>query len=301
MNLPVTGFHIEPTNICTLKCPGCPRTRFLNQWPQHWKNHSLQIQTLLDFLDINLQGKIITLCGTYGDPIYHAEMIEMVSEFKKRKAQVVIVTNGSYRTPQWWTKLCDIMESTDVIKFSIDGIPSNFREYRVNADWESIKKGIEICVSNNIQTVWKFIPFRFNQDDHDQAKILSTELGIKQFVIEPSDRFDQETIQFLPDAKWVSQQKQAKDNFNQNTCLDIKPKCHDGKEYYISASGHFSPCCFIADHRFFYKTQFGKNKHRYDIRFTTFTKMFEDPEVINFYDNIQTDKPSVCRFNCPKI
>jgi MoaA/NifB/PqqE/SkfB family radical SAM enzyme len=300
MNIPVVGFHIEPTNICTLKCPGCARTRFLNQWPQHWKNHSLEISTLIDFLDIDLQGKNITLCGNYGDPIYHAQLIEMVDEFKKRKAHVSIVTNGSYRQAQWWQRLCDVLESTDIITFSIDGLPSNFHEYRVNADWESIKKGIEICVSNNMHTIWKFIPFRFNQNDIDQAKRLAGNLGIKNFVIDPSDRFDQETNVFLPDIKWVGPRKTAQDDFRKDISNEIDPKCYKGKEYFITADGYFSPCCFVADHRFFYKTQFGKNKNKYDIRSTTFTKLLADAQVMDFYDKIQIDQLQVCKYNCPK-
>ena len=38
----ITGFHLEPTNICTLKCPRCPRTNFLEQFgTQKWNNLNL--------------------------------------------------------------------------------------------------------------------------------------------------------------------------------------------------------------------------------------------------------------------
>jgi acyl transferase domain-containing protein len=57
----ITGFHIEPTNICTLKCAGCARTRFIDQWPQHWKNQNLSIDSLLQFLDIDLTNKKILI------------------------------------------------------------------------------------------------------------------------------------------------------------------------------------------------------------------------------------------------
>ncbi len=76
----ISGLHIEPTNICTLKCPGCARTRFLDQWPQHWKNHSLDVDQLLKFLDIDLSNLDIVLCGNYGDPIYHPDLIDFVTK-----------------------------------------------------------------------------------------------------------------------------------------------------------------------------------------------------------------------------
>jgi hypothetical protein len=60
----ITGFHIEPTNICTLKCAGCARTKFIDQWPQHWKNHSIDIEKLLKFIDIELVGKKLRYAAT---------------------------------------------------------------------------------------------------------------------------------------------------------------------------------------------------------------------------------------------
>ena len=117
----ITGFHIEPTNICTLKCSGCARTRFIDQWPQHWKNHSLDINELLTFIDINLVGMKITLCGNYGDPIYHPNFIELVTRLKARGAVISMVTNGSYKTQEWWEQLVSNLTSNDTITFSVDG------------------------------------------------------------------------------------------------------------------------------------------------------------------------------------
>ena len=85
----ITGFHIEPTNICTLKCEGCARTRFIDQWPQHWHNHSLDIDQLLNFLDVDLSTKTIKLCGNYGDPIYHPDFINFVKKNQRNWSNVV--------------------------------------------------------------------------------------------------------------------------------------------------------------------------------------------------------------------
>ena len=50
----INGFHLELTNICTLKCPGCARTQFRNIMPHHWQNKSLDIDSALRFMDIDL-------------------------------------------------------------------------------------------------------------------------------------------------------------------------------------------------------------------------------------------------------
>jgi organic radical activating enzyme len=100
------GLHIEPTNICTLKCPECSRTKFLDKWSNHWKNHSLDVDQLLNFLDIDLNQVPILLCGNYGDPIYHPDFINFVAKLKQKGAVLQIVTNGSYKKESWWEELC---------------------------------------------------------------------------------------------------------------------------------------------------------------------------------------------------
>lgn len=295
----VNGFHIEPTNLCTLKCPGCARTQFNNQWPQHWKNHNLDINQLFEFLDIDLAGKSILLCGNYGDPIYHPEFIKLVSEFKNRKAQIKIVTNGSYKTADWWNLLVECLDEDDTITFSIDGIPDNFVNYRVNADWDSIKLGIDICVSAACQVIWKYIPFKFNEATIDQAKQISESLGITRFFIEPSSRFDT-TLEFLkPSEANISNLYTAQLSWKQGKEINsIDPQCANQDFHFVSADGYYSPCCRIADHRFYYKTIFGKHKQKYDIKNTTISSILNMPDVNTFLQNL--DQHQVCRYSCPK-
>ena len=294
--LPINGLHIEPTNICTLKCPGCARTRFINQWPQHWKNHNLDIDDLLNFLDIDISNIKIDFCGNYGDPIYHPKFIQMVERIKSRGARVDITTNASYKTKDWWTELCGVLSEVDTVRFSIDGIPENFVEYRINADWDSIKVAIETCVANKIATVWKFIPFKFNQQDIDQAKKIASDLGINRFLLDPSDRYDSQTQYLVPDDTLIGPRKFARDN---NRTVD--PKCQLGREHFVTATGHYSPCCYVADHRFYYKTMFGKNQKLFDIKTSRLSELLRQPSVIEFFDKIPDSPPTVCKFNCPKI
>ena len=101
----VQGFHIEPTNICTLQCPGCSRTQFIKQWPQHWSNHSLDIDSLFNFLDIDLHNKKIILSGNYGDPIYHPDILTLVKELNKK----------SYNIRQ--TTFSKILKQAEIINF----------------------------------------------------------------------------------------------------------------------------------------------------------------------------------------
>jgi MoaA/NifB/PqqE/SkfB family radical SAM enzyme len=295
------GIHVEPTNICTLKCPGCARTRFIQQWPQHWKNHSIEIAALTRFLDIDLAELKITLCGNYGDPIYHPQFPDLVDALKTRRAKISIITNGSYKTAEWWQQLAQSLDDDDEITFSIDGLPDNFTEYRINADWPSIRTGIEVCAHHGVRSLWKFIPFAYNQEQIEIAAKLSRDLGMSGFYVDPSARFDDRTLEFQPSTDLISSTKDLQDRFKKGHSLEIDPKCAQGSEHFISAEGFYSPCCYVADHRFYYKSQFGKNKKEYDIRKSTLTDLLQAKKTVEFYDSITVDKPRWCQYSCPKM
>ena len=297
----VDGLHIEPTNICTLKCQGCARTRFLERWPQHWRNHSLDTAALMRFLDVDLQGKRILFNGNYGDPIYHPDFIGMVKAFKQRGSWVKIITNGSYKKPEWWKELCDLLDTSDQVTFSIDGTPDNFALYRENADWLSIEQGIQVCVRSAATTEWKLIPFRFNQDHIDLARDISQDLGIDRFTVAPSDRFDERTQHLIPAQNLVAFRKDPQDGFKQGQKIKVNPKCSTQREHFITATGHWSPCCYMTDHRFYYKTMFGKELDLFDITQTTMSQILQQPKVVGFFREIPENPISACQFNCPSV
>lgn len=293
----VVGLHIEPTNICTLKCAGCARTRFINQWPQHWQNHNIDIDQLFRFLDIDLDGKLISLCGNYGDPIYHPKFHTLVRELKQRGTQLSISTNGSYRSADWWTTLVSLLDRCDTVVFSVDGLPNNFTEYRVNADWDSIHQAMLVCVQGVCQTVWKYIPFAFNEQYIQDAQDLSEKIGIDRFELEPSDRFDTHTEKLQPVVVTLGTRYQSQQSWKNNQAQLVDPRCKNMKNHFISADGFYTPCCYVADHRFYYKTEFGKNKKSYHIADQTLTQILNRPSVVEFYRDLTTHP--VCQYNCP--
>lgn len=294
------GIYIEPTNICTLKCAGCARTTFISQWPQHWRNHSIDPDHLMRFLDIDLKDLRVRLSGNYGDPIYHPEFIDLVGRLKQRGARLEITTNGSYRTIEWWQALAKHLTSQDTITFSIDGVPDNFTEYRENADWTSIRQGIEVCVASAVRTMWKYIPFEFNQHCIDQARSLSEDLGMDAFVIETSKRFDDAATQEIkPSAELVNLEYESRIIWKNQGQVDVDAKCNNQQEHFVTADGYYTPCCFVADHRWLYKTQFGRKRTEYDIRTHTLSEILGESSVIEFYQH-RPDQP-VCQFSCPKI
>lgn len=299
----VSGLHIEPTNICTLKCPRCARTTFIEKFKQKsWQNSNLNFDDLTKFLDIPLKDVLITLCGNYGDPIYYDDLFEMLRYFKQQQANIQLITNGSYKKIDWWSNLVSLLDENDKITFSIDGVPENFTKYRINGDWESIYHGLTVVANSKVKSVWKYIPFKYNIDSISQAKQLCSDIGIKQFELSRSDRWEGLDDPYKP----------LDDNFNgarnekiilwknkSERNIEIDALCMNGDQHFITSDGFYTPCCFVNDWRFYYKSKFYKNKNLYDIKKTTMSNLLNQEQ--SFFDNIELDKPEFCTFNCPKV
>lgn len=295
----IQGFHIEPTNICTLKCPRCSRTKFIERFPAKWKNKQLNIDHLKNFVDIDISKKMFTLAGDYGDPIYHNNLFDLVKWIKTQGGIISLHTNGSYKTRAWWQELVSFLDSVDRITFGIDGVPDNFTKYRINADWPSIKTAIE-TVSNKVYTVWQYIPFAYNIDSIQTAEQLSKELGMSEFKLLKSSRWESLNDPYRPNDIFIaSHDNEVK--FVKNIRADeITPRCKIlNQDHFVSADGYYMPCCYTGNHNFYYKTEFYKNKEKYDISKTTLSQVLDYAQ--DFYNNLEQTKPLHCIYNCPKL
>lgn len=192
MTLALDHWHFEVSSICVLKCPRCPR--------QEVAESLLNRQLTLEFFQQQIgahrmaQIKRITFCGNDGDPIYCREFLEIVQWIKQVNPEInlVIVTNGSHRTSQWWEKLAGILNQHDELHWSLDGWDQiSNQQYRVNSDWDSIFLGIQTFFSHNQTTyrVWAAIAFRFNQDSLGRMQQQAQSLGFDLFQLTQSTKF----------------------------------------------------------------------------------------------------------------
>jgi MoaA/NifB/PqqE/SkfB family radical SAM enzyme len=258
----------------------------------------IDVEDFDKFIDITVNE--IAFCGTYGDPIYHRNFKKLVEVSKKKTNTLSITTNGSYRSKQWWKSILSSLDENDNVTFSIDGTPNNFNKYRINGDWETILVGINACVDSSVNVTWKYIPFSFNEDDIDFAKKIATELGIDDFKISYSDRWENNDWLKPENQNLIGDRSEIQDNFKNKNARDlpIDPKCKNNNDHYISANGYYMPCCYVSDFRFYYKSNWWKNKNIHDIKIT---KLSQQLEFFNdFYKKIHIDKPEYCLFNCGK-
>lgn len=185
-------WHIEPSSVCALKCPRCPRAEL----PNSLLNQQLNLEFFQNQIGKTVlkQIKKITFCGNDGDPIYCRDFIKICMWVKQVNPgiRLTIVTNGSYKSTEWWQSLGRILDHNDTVHWSIDGWDQLSNEqYRVNSDWQSILNGITAFTQENTTTyrVWAAIGFRFNQENIGTMKLLATELQFDCFQLTKSTKF----------------------------------------------------------------------------------------------------------------
>jgi MoaA/NifB/PqqE/SkfB family radical SAM enzyme len=324
MKLATWHWHIEISSKCTLKCPRCARTEV----PDTLANTELR----LDFFKQNftpefIQNNVekITFCGDDGDPIYAHDLIDVIKYFKSIKPiKFVIVTNGSYKSTEWWQQLGINLDANDHIHFSLDGWDQSSNEqYRINSDWASIVRGIEAFrwVSKAYMT-WDCIAFSFNQDHLENMKALAKKLRFDQFQITRSTKFHKiypaypENDQLQPRDELISSnyrfqreiinlsgRKESTVGHETNLALyqsakeinGVKALCGIGnKGLFINSQGHFFPCCWVAN-RYSHNNQWLDLAKSFNLNIKTLDSILID----NFWDkDFEEFKWIECQTKC---
>lgn len=296
-------WHIEPTSKCILECPLCDRTWFYEKFKKRL-THEIDIDHLITFFAKD--SPEITMCGNNGDPIYHSKFHNLCSALKKINCKIKIVTNGSGKKKEWWKKLCSILSSEDEITFSIDGLQDTNHLYRKNAKWETIIDAIDVVTKYRLDTTWKFIVFKHNQHQIKEAKNLCKLLGIKNFLLEKSDRWWKQDL--MPDKKYVdpSYKHQIDVTKGKDHAKIIKQKCmkkineKPNKNLYIDAEGNFYPCCKIGLYAFRYKTIFSPKLKKYNIKDNSIEQILNDNMVKQFFESTKSYETAdkCCKIYC---
>ena len=299
----MVNFHVEATSKCTLGCPACDRTWFYNTFKKRLL-HEIDVDDLVKFIG---EHKEVNFCGNNGDPIYHSRFLELCEKLKEKNCQLHITTNGSSRPKKWWTKLSKILQANDSVKLSIDGLADTNHIYRKNSNWESILDAIKILNSKKslFKTVWKFIIFKQNQHQIEEAKKLSVDLGFDSFKLEKSYRWI-DNKDMMPDPKYVDDyyqhqqdvlgHKQYESKMKPNCLRNNKPE----NELYIDSEGNFYPCCWMGTYRYRGKSIFSPKQNNFNIKTARLSEILEHDDVKNFFESTKefTSAHNCCKIHC---
>ena len=298
----MADFHIETTSKCTLECPLCDRTWFEKKFKKRLL-HEIDVDTIVNFVGKNNN---LNLCGNNGDPIYHSRFLELCMKFKKNNNSLAIETNGSAKTQNWWRQLAEVLDQKDSITFAIDGLEDTNHLYRKNAKWDSIMTAVQTVVGKSVKTIWKFIVFKHNQHQIEQAKQKSKELGFDEFKIIHSHRWgDRQDL--MPDKKYTNNKFETQQKVVAEEVVGkMIPGClleKDGIQMYIDSEGDFYPCCWMGSYRYKYKSMFKPNEKKYNITNTNLQTILNDKKVKQFYESTKqfTSAHECCKIHCGEL
>lgn len=288
-------WHLEPSAVCTVKCPRCPRVEHPNT---PWLNKNMTLDFVKKFYTEDMLRNYVrrvTMCGDVGDPIYCKEYIEICRYIKSVNPDIHIftITNGSHKKTSWWEEFASVLNHRDSINFSIDGYDNASNNlYRVNSDFDSIINGIKTVRAHNKDVFlnWAAIIFSFNQDHLENIKNQARELGMDQLQLtkstkfgskyggyggpadplEPREEFISSSHRYERETYNLSGRVQDKTDYieyNRQKYFEIKqqyqndpvtPLCEIGNRgIYVNAEGVVFPCSWVS---FPYISLQGKNK-----------------------------------------
>jgi sulfatase maturation enzyme AslB (radical SAM superfamily) len=207
----------------------------------------------------------ISFNGNLGDFASAKDALEIVKYLVDHSVPVMINTNGSARTPDWWSQFA--LPGVE-IGFALDGLEDTHSLYRQDTDWHKIIKNAQAFIAAGGRAVWRFIPFDHNRHQEQDCRDMARQLGFAKFeniydgrdtgpVFSRTGEFvhfigkDLGPPGYVPKIEpllenhvtWYNSQtfKEAKDTPELNIqCIHKR-----NQEIYVAANGSVYPCCFL--------------------------------------------------------
>ncbi len=177
------AINIESSTRCTLECPKCER-KYLESNNIPFVGGDMSVS---DFTKVMEYYDIIRFIGNISDPIFAPNLIDFLKLTYENKKKTVLHTAASHKTPTWYMKAFKANVDAKWI-FGIDGLPKDSHNYRINQDGEHLFDMMKLAINCGLSPVWKYIVFKYNQNDIDEARALAEYNGI-EFKLVQSSRF----------------------------------------------------------------------------------------------------------------
>ena len=189
----ISGLHLELTTKCNAMCPMCNRN-FKGKVRKNLPILELTLNDIKKILspDFIKKLKLISICGVYGEPICNKDLKEILKYLYEcnNNVDIDIYTNGGLYDENWWKDLALIVKDYNcTVIFGIDGIGDTHSLHRCNTKYERVIKNATAFINNAGKAQWDFIVFKHNENQVEDAKKLSKELGFKCFQVKKTSRF----------------------------------------------------------------------------------------------------------------
>ena len=260
----IRSLHIELTSNCQASCPMCARNHHGGIENPLLKVTDIALDKFKKICSASILSQIngITLCGNFGDPILHKDLIPIVKYIVESNPNIKldIHTNGSARTTAWWLELASVMPAEHCLQFGIDGLADTHSLYRIGTDFDKIIENASAFIKAGGKARWNFITFKHNEHQLEECRALANKIGFESFQEKQTSRFignpwfdvlDKNgnvthTLENPTEQKLIFIDRKTVENYKE-VIKAAKIECEVEKtlQAYIDAQGYLWPCCFI--------------------------------------------------------
>src|SRR5476651_37914 len=234
----VKMLHLEPTSTCNLRCPQCPRTE--GDLPNDYLRHGdMTLERAKDTFSLEFIRNLdrMFMCGNFGEPAAAKDCIDIYRYFREINPGINLGmnTNGSLRSPKWWTELATVMGKNSSVIWSIDGLEDTNHIYRRDSQWTKIMANAKAFIAAGGEAHWDMLVFDHNQHQVEEAEALATSMGFTIFRRKETLRPVHQTVQWL---------KKVNDKVY-TPSETVVCKALNEKSIYVNSLGEYFPCCYI--------------------------------------------------------
>ena len=231
----VKDVEIGLTTRCNLgKCAFCFRANCDTKVP----NIDLDIEVAKRAFskEFMRQLEILVICGNLGDPSLYPNLFDFIDHTSKLASDNLIVcmeTNGTRNDPEWWKTLSNKMNQYKRyhVRFALDGLEDTHSLYRIGSDYNTVLTNMKAFISAGGRATWKFIVFKHNEHQVNEAAKLAKDLGCITFTVVASG---------------IHNEKLKKSTKYQLVKSEgIICKSQDMAHVSIDADGEVMPCCYF--------------------------------------------------------
>jgi MoaA/NifB/PqqE/SkfB family radical SAM enzyme len=250
----VGWLQVEATTKCNAWCPGCGRNKGGFELADGLVIEDLDVDRYKEILNQFPNLKTVDFCGTYGDAIAAANIVELVNVTKQHVDKIIVRTNGSLRTVAWWNEYAELLKDIDhEVWFCLDGLEDTHSVYRQGTDYNKIIANAQEFIGAGGTAVWQFIPWAHNEHQIKDCIKLSQLLGFKRFELKRRVRDNFEARHYQTGAPIEIR------NWSQNTKYNVlkleknvvhKENCMHLTlpSMYLHSNGQLNVCCFFNRH-----------------------------------------------------
>jgi hypothetical protein len=170
---------------------------------------------------------------------------------KAKGLSVTLSTNGLTHKPEWWKKLREVSDSTDQIRFAIDGIEqSTYEMYRVGGSLSKVLRN-HTSFKGRGNDWLQYIYFEHNRHEDISGLVSLFQGRVKTLTSSYAEGkyFDSATTQVKPRKEFIVKFKALDNLFKYKKDFHIKCVSELNQEHFIDHKGRTYPCCFWADER----------------------------------------------------